>query len=335
VSWAGRSSLAEGPRSDGSSRPWEVAATLDGTVPLPGSGRTWERWRELASVALIDLVAARLGEGHLDALAILAELGHGEAEVAGPLGVWAAEAPPRGVVARSTASGWVLDGRRAWCSGATSLGTALVTAHAPDGLRLFLVPLATPGVRPLADTWPAVGMAASDSLTVEFTGVALPPEAAVGQPGQYLDRPGFWHGAMGVAACWFGGAVGVARGLRDAATERPDPHRLAHLGAVDSALTAMGDVLRAAATATDADPHDLADAGERRARRVRATIEHGCDEVLAHTGRGTGAGPLGHDGDHARRVADLTVYLRQSHAEADLAALGAAVLGRADDWLAR
>jgi hypothetical protein len=60
--------------------------------------------------------------------------------------------------------------------------------------------------------------------------------------------------------------------------------------------------------------------------RVRATVERGCDEVLARTGRATGAAPLCQDEAHGRRVADLTAYLRQSHAEADLAAAGALVL---------
>jgi hypothetical protein len=40
------------------------------------------------------------------------------------------------------------------------------------------------------------------------------------------------------------------------------------------------------------------------------------------TDRALGPGPLCLDEQHARAVADLTVYVRQSHAERDLAALG-------------
>jgi alkylation response protein AidB-like acyl-CoA dehydrogenase len=177
-------------------------------------------------------------------------------------------------------------------------------------------------------------MAGTDSLTVRFHRVPVPADAAVGGPGEYLRRPGFWHGAIGVAACWYGGAIGVARTLRDAARDRPDPHRLAHLGAVDSTLASMGDVLQAAARSVDADPEDRSGNGQRRARRVRATVERGCDEVITRTGRATGATPLCHDEHHARQVADLTVYLRQSHGEADLAALGELALAKpSTDWL--
>jgi hypothetical protein len=39
-------------------------------------------------------------------------------------------------------------------------------------------------------------------------------------------------------------------------------------------------------------------------------------------GRALGPAPLATDREHAQRVADLTVYLRQHHAERDLARLG-------------
>ena len=62
-------------------------------LPVPGSGRTWERWLALADLAGEDLSLARLGEGHADAVAILAEVA-GAAPAAGQLwGVWAANPP--------------------------------------------------------------------------------------------------------------------------------------------------------------------------------------------------------------------------------------------------
>jgi hypothetical protein len=46
------------------------------------------------------------------------------------------------------------------------------------------------------------------------------------------------------------------------------------------------------------------------------------EETIVRTGRALGPGPLVLDAEHARRVADLAIYIRQSHAERDLAALG-------------
>ena len=59
------------------------------TVPLPGSGQTWRRFRALALWAAENLSLGRLAEGHVDALAILDEAGM--RPVSGAIyGVWAA-----------------------------------------------------------------------------------------------------------------------------------------------------------------------------------------------------------------------------------------------------
>ena len=97
-------------------------------------------------------------------------------------------------------------------------------------------------------------MAGSDTLDVGFPGVAAEP---VGPPGGYTGRPGFSHGGAGVAACWYGGARGVARALLRAAAKRDiGPHALAHLGAVDIALRTARAALAEAAEEIDADPGD-------------------------------------------------------------------------------
>ncbi|GAA2524160.1 acyl-CoA dehydrogenase family protein [Winogradskya humida] len=292
-------------------------------LPLPGHGATAERFRGLADLARQDLVAARLGEGHADAVAILTELG---APVSGERwGVWAAA--PRSLRARLTDDGWRISGDRPWCSGAQWCTDALVTAAADDGVRLFSVRNTAPQAQPLDGTWPAVGMAGSDSRTVRFTDAEALP---VGGVGDYVHRPGFWHGGVGVAACWFGGALGVADALYAAARDKDlGPHALAHLGGVAVALGAARAVLAEAAAAIDADPHRDAQA---LAVRTRATVESAATEVLDRVGRALGAGPLCRDGEHAQRVADLTVYLRQSHAESDLEQLGRLAVDEDPAW---
>ena len=297
-------------------------------LPLPGGGRTRERWAALADLAGEDLSLARLAEGHADALAILAELGTGRPPGGTRWGVWAAQPPGPGLTARLAGDGWRLDGTKQYCSGARSLTHALVTAVAPDGSRLFTV--STQSLAPVPGSWPATGMAASDTLDVELTDVPAEP---VGGPGDYTGRPGFAHGGAGVAACWYGGARGVGHTLLTAAAERDvGPHALAHLGAVDIALRTARSALDAAAAEIDADPDDLRDGGRLRALRVRALVESVATEVMHRVGRALGAGPLSHDEAHSRRVADLTVYLRQHHAERDLAELGALVADRGTTW---
>jgi alkylation response protein AidB-like acyl-CoA dehydrogenase len=297
-------------------------------VPLPGSGGTWQRWAAFADLAGEDLSLARLGEGHADAIAILAELGGPRPRPGSRWGVWAANPPGPNVTASRQGGMWILDGAKQYCSGARVCTNALVTATAEDGPRLFAV--AVRDLEPLEGSWPATGMAGSDTLNVGFMTV---PAVPVGPPGGYVNRPGFSHGGAGVAACWYGGARAVGRTLLCAAAKRDiGPHGLAHLGAVDLALRTARFALSRAAQEIDADPGDLNGEGALRALRVRALTEAAATDVLARTGRALGAGPLSHDEAHSRAVADLTVYLRQHHAERDLARLGELVAEQGAAW---
>ncbi|EUA40525.1 acyl-CoA dehydrogenase, middle domain protein [Mycobacterium avium subsp. avium 2285 (R)] len=216
---------------------------------------------------------------------------------------------------------YLLNGTKVWCPGAGFCTHALVTARRDDGTPgLFAVTVTDPTVKALPSTWWNAGMAGSDTRPVQFTNTHA---VAVGDPGDYLIRPGFWHGAIGVAACWLGGARRVADPLyRCAASQSADAYSLAHLGAVDAALAAGDAMLAAAAAQVDADPFDRAGTAQLLARRVRTVVEHAVDEAITRTGRALGPGPLCQDGRHAQRVADLSIYIRQSHAERDLAELG-------------
>ncbi|TXS26331.1 acyl-CoA dehydrogenase [Streptomyces sp. adm13(2018)] len=290
-------------------------------LPLPGSGRTQERFTALQSLGRADLSLARLAEGHADATAILHELGAPAPAAGERWGVWAARPPGAVLRARPDGNGgWLLDGLKGYCSGAHTCTHALVTADTDDGYRLFAVATGHPGYAPVAGTWRAVGMAGSDTPDVRFTAV---PARAVGGVDAYLRRPGFAHGGVGVAACWLGGARGVADALFAAARHRaPDPLVAAHLGSVDVLLHSAQWALDIAAAAIDAEPLEDGPPAQLRVARVRALVADVCARVLDEVGRALGAGPLCHDAEHAQRVADLTVYIRQHHAERDLAALG-------------
>lgn len=298
-------------------------------LELPGSGHTDARWRALAALSRENTVLGRWSEAHADAIAILHELDGSEPQRGQIWGVWAAEPPTPILTAVPDGSSWVLTGTKAWCSGASLCTDALVTARVDGAPRLFAVDLTHPGATPVPDTWQAVGMRESDSGSVTFDRV---PATQVGEPTGYLTRPGFWHGAIGVSAAWFGSACAVADTLHVAARERPEPHRLAHLGAVATALAAASSTLTTAAAEVDADPSDRSGRARARARSVRAVVESSATQCLDHVGRALGAGPLCGDAEHAQRVADLTVYLRQSHAERDLEALGHDIAAEEKPW---
>ncbi|WP_438764796.1 acyl-CoA dehydrogenase family protein [Kushneria sp. TE3] len=307
----------------------ELAAPLDrlialGPLPRPGSNETLLRWRSLYRVAGCDLALIKLYEGHTDALAIMAELGVSPpAPAHARWAMWAAE-PPQARVHVSDArdsddrTGQItLNGTKAWCSGAPIVTHALMTVWQDDQQRLAAVALDQPGVTVTDRGWQAVGMQATASVEIDFDNARA---TLIGPPNAYLDRPGFWQGGAGIAACWLGGAHALANTLQaKAATRRDDTFMTAHLGHVDVALHAGLTGLRYTAAAIDAAPNEDHQA---LTLRTRALIEHSVEQIVTHCGRALGAAPFCRDRRFARMVADLPVYLRQSHAERDLQALG-------------
>jgi alkylation response protein AidB-like acyl-CoA dehydrogenase len=309
----------------------ETALQLARLNALPGTGKTAELWETLATVASVDLGAVRAIEPHLDATAILAQAPDGAlpgiaAAADCTWGVFAAEGGTEPLTATRSASGaWTLTGVKPWCSLADRLSAALVTAHLGDGNRaLFAVDLTAPGVRTHPELWFARGLSEIPSGPVEFTAV---PAFPVGEAQWYLQRPGFSWGGIGVAACWYGGAVGLARDLFAAAISREtvDPLLAMHLGAVDEHLQSARRALAEAAELVDAG--EIVGAfGKQVAYRVRATVALACENVLTRVGHALGPAPLAQDNEHSKRVADLQLYIRQHHAEKDQASLGSSLV---------
>jgi alkylation response protein AidB-like acyl-CoA dehydrogenase len=291
-------------------------------VPLPGSGNTPARFKSLATFGRVDLSLARLAEGHLDALAVLAEAGMPDSSGGDALGVWAARGGDDPVRAELRAGRWVLSGAKPFCSGASLLDRALVTAEASDGYRLFDVELRNSARTVEPGAWQAVGMAPSDSQTFVFDDVVVPQECAIGEPKFYLDRPGFWFGASGVAACWFGGAAGLLDGVLRSFDASAAEHSLAAIARAAARLESMDALLETEATRIDLDPTDSKGHAKHRALVLRQIVHDLCLDVLSLTAEAGGARPLCHDGEQAHRAADLFVYLAQHHGCSDAAVLG-------------
>jgi hypothetical protein len=247
-----------------------TAGELD--LPLPGAGRTGDRWAALSAWGARDLSLARLAEGHVDALAILAEAGR--EPVQGALyGVWASRSGGASVRLERRGDTAELRGTMRFCSGARVLDRALVVVDPPPGVppeRLLLdVDVRGHGVEPVPGTWCTAAMAEADTLDVVFDGVGVgvrrggpgrldsDPDGGlgalhtVGEPGWYVARRGFALGGAGVAAVWWGGAAGVLDRVLPHLGGVPDRHALAHVGELHAALAAVHALLQRTAALVD------------------------------------------------------------------------------------
>lgn len=288
--------------------------------PAQSPRRTWSA---LATIGATDLTIARIVEPHVDALTILAEAPDSvDGAASHAWGVYAAEASGARLEAQPERGGWRVRGDKPWCSLARHLDRALVTAWTGHSTRrLFAIDLTDPSVAVQNSPWVARGLTAVDSPTITCSNT---PAVPIGDNGWYFDRPGFGIGGIRVAAVWYGAAVALGATLQDAASRREfDQIGLMHLGAVDSDLHAAHCVL------SDAEERVRDGISGRQAlllaSRVRRQVRQSAESVLGRVAHALGPAPLARDEQHARRVADLTLYLRQEHAERDEAALGTAV----------
>jgi alkylation response protein AidB-like acyl-CoA dehydrogenase len=297
--------------------------------PVPGRGSTVERFRALFDCGATDLELARLAEAHHDAVAIAAELGGATGAGVRPgalYGVWAASGEDPLTVHR-IGGGWHVRGTVPWCTGVGVVDRALVTAGSDDGPVLLDVAVSDGSPTSGSATWASPAFAATGTQSLRFD-LDLPLTAVLGAPGEYLERPGFWHGAIGVSACWAGGLHGLLH-LHLARWRRHDPHALAHLGSAVSWSRAAVDVLVAAAREIDAAPLDR-DVAQARARRARHLVERACVAAMADLAVGAGPEPLAFDDAILRRTQQLELYIRQCHGERDVEPLGRHVIDRRD-----
>lgn len=311
-------SLAAAPLPSTSNTEAVIATLRDRlgeTWPLPGAGNTAERHRRLFALGREDLSLARLAEAHWDAVAILAEAGR-EPEAGALYGVWAAEIP--GKPLRLTDS--CVSGAKVFCSGAGLVDRALVTAGGPQPQLLEFDLRAQPECLTIdLSGWKTAAFASTHTGLVTFHNFAVQPSAFIGEPGWYLARPGFWHGACGPAACWAGGAAGLLDYAL--AQRRSDAHTLAHVGAIYAEVWGLEAALAAAGDQIDRSPQDIR-AGHVRALAVRHLVERAGTDTLRRLTRAFGPHPLALDEAVGRRALELDLYLRQCHAERDLEVLG-------------
>lgn len=301
-------------------------------LALPGSGKTIERFRVLAQIAEEDLSLAKLFESHADALAILDELGARSIDAPRTYdereerwAVFCAELPTHRLrFTRASGDAVQIYGSKAFASGFAHLTHALISGFSEEGERLLAaIDLSDPGITPISGGFYAAGMSATETVDLHFEGVR---GQLIGAPSAYLERPGFMYGAAGVAACWYGGTRSILRAAHRITAGRKNPHADVHLGALDLKLSAAARALRAAAEAIDADRGaETKGSTNTEIMRARLTTEAAAEAALVRVPRMVGAGALCRDLMLAPTLNDLGVYIRQSHAERDLEAHGAAL----------
>lgn len=274
----------------------------------PAQGYTYQRWQIFAQVAATNLTLAKWFESHCDALSILYELNI-QHSYNGVWAVWAAEGSSQPLICHSNHC----SGEKLWCSGAEFVEYGLCTYKNENAQsQLCIIDMNNDGIVIDHSKWQAVGMKDTRTATLTLNDVAV---ENVGEPDDYLNRVGFWHGAAGVAACWFGATVRIASFLEKEFKRKSTAFNAMYFGEVVAHLAMIKKLFKALAEQIDQQPdvsHEL------EIRVLRFHVEQTAKKVIDLVGNALGARPFCENAIFAQLVSDLPVFLRQSHAAYEL-----------------
>jgi alkylation response protein AidB-like acyl-CoA dehydrogenase len=291
--------------------------------------------RILTAVGTGDLSIGRLYEGHVNALLLVEKFGtpsqrqrieRSVCRFGELLAVWNTDG--RDPVTLTTGGSlWRLQGAKSFASGAGLVGTAVVTARLPDGTRqMLLVPVSEFEPRIDRTSWRPLGMRASMSFNVDFSGVAVDLDAFLGTSDDYFAEPWFSAGCIRFGAVQLGGALrilGVVHTHLRAAGRHRDAYQRERFARMRVALEGARLWLERAGIAlddacSDGDTDGLLDL----ANMCRHAVQEACELILNLSVKSVGVSGMLAPHPLERLVRDLTTYLRQPAPDAALVSVG-------------
>ncbi len=295
-----------------------------------------------------NLSLGRVYEGHVNALQLVQTFGSlpqvrkfaQDARDRKIFGVWNAEAED-GVKLLPIGEGrYRLTGSKTFCSGCGYVERPFVNGTLPNGgWQMFIVPVEQVRVKVDTDWWQPLGMKASASYKVDFTGVELTAADLIGQPGDYFRQPWLTAGVIRFAAVQLGGAESLfdaTRAYLQGMGRIDHPHQQARLGKMAIALEQGHLWLQGGAAQVEhyapvfggLPGNSQTNTAQlvSYANMVRTAIEQICIDMMQLAERCIGTRGLLPPHPMERIIRDLTLYLRQPAFDIALTGVGEHVL---------
>ncbi len=285
---------------------------------LPDEGATRDLLVVLRRIGGADLSLGRIYEGHVNAAQLVDAYGtdeqksalHDDLAASRSFGVWNTEPPP-GMTLAPCEGGFRLTGAKSFATGAGHLDRALITATWPDGTKqMVLVDIAGQTDRADDSAWQVRGMRGTVSGLFDFDGMIVPPQALIGQPGDYEREPRFSAGAWRFTAVQLGAIEALVRHWRNhlvATGKGADPIQRVRFGAAVAATRSAGQwVARAATLAEAARPEAIG-----CVMMTRGIVEDAGLSVMEGAARAIGTASFFAGSRVDRITRDLGLYLRQ------------------------
>ncbi|MCE2578261.1 acyl-CoA dehydrogenase family protein [Komagataeibacter sp. FNDCR1] len=302
-----------------------LSVTLPETLGGRGSGTGHRGGMELLQLLQLvgqgSLALGRIVEGHINAIRLIACCGTADQLARAAMdvhdgalfGVWVTDGASPLRMEHSD-GGIRLQGEKLFVSGVHHVTRALVTARTrADTTYMLLVPL--DGTRTVSPAFGGLaGMRGAGTGRCDFSATRLPPDAMIGQEGDYLRQPEFSAGAWRGMAVALGGIARLTSLLRLQLVERgraESPAQQARIGrALIAAESAYLWTRKAALTAAVQDRYDV-DEVAATVNLARIAVERAGLDVLELVQRGLGLSAFTRANVVERLVRDLATYLRQ------------------------
>ncbi|WP_234645382.1 acyl-CoA dehydrogenase family protein [Dyadobacter sp. CY356] len=320
-------------------------------IVLPGKSMDFEQHKSndllmlLKTIGKANLPVGRIYEGHINALYLVHLFGKTEQKqrwyadvILGKkmFSVWNTQ-DMEGVRIYDLGNGkYRLQGCKTFCSGASRIARPLVTGELVSarkkGWQMFIIP--TEKVKEIkADNsfWKPLGMRASSSFRMDFTGIEISENDLLGLPDAYYQQPHFNGGALRFAAVQLGGAEALfeethkfLKGLK----RTDDPFQRARIAEIGFLVETGNLWIKQAGLKTDQSSENPESIAQLLAyvNMTRTMVEEICLRCMQLAERSVGARGLMRPNPMERIHRDLTTYLRQPAPDATLTAIGEYIL---------
>ncbi len=317
-------------------------------------------WMMTKEIAKADLSTGRCWEGHVNSMVILTAAASEEQQQRWFPGVvdrgeiwmaWSGEpqAPTPGQKARfgtrvrEVDEGFIVDGTKAFCTGATGAHKAilLVNTAGPGGARhagssrdtviMLACDLADPSISIDSSWWDPIGMRATVSHLVRFDQTLIPKKNLIGYPGQYLKEgwqtcfvPNYAASFLGAAEAAFDYALESVR-TQDRSGD-PDVQR--HVAKMSNNIETSLLWLSRVARLWESKQIEKARMAGSRTRYLTEIL---AEDTVKRAIRVCGARCLNRPSPLERIYRDLSFYVKHDNSDQILATIGKTVLGEPHD----
>ncbi|WP_164905165.1 acyl-CoA dehydrogenase family protein [Aequorivita ciconiae] len=281
-----------------------------------------------------NLSIGRIIEGHINALLLINAYGtenqkkkyFEKAQEKALFGVWNTEASSENVRIRKKDENFFLEGAKNFCSGGTNLSMAIVTAERSKKPQMILMDISEE--TPLeADwsLWNPIGMRASVSCKIDFSGIKISADQFLGNPGDYFKEPHFSWGGVRFSAVQLGGAKTIFdRTLQHLKKQKrnSDPYQKQRLGKMAILMESAEQwIYHAIVFESQLEEASIKNKVNFANMMRYATLDI-CEEIISLAEKAVGVQASMKNHPLEQPIRDLRVYLKQAGPDAALASVG-------------